>query len=60
MGEYLKYQKMIRDLRDENHHFREEMANLRKSLKSFQAEKNQVIYFHSEFHRFLVLFLVST
>ncbi|CAF4670489.1 unnamed protein product [Rotaria sp. Silwood1] len=41
INEYLKYQRTIRELKDENSHLRDEMANLRKSLKSQSSEKNQ-------------------
>ncbi|CAF0716449.1 unnamed protein product [Adineta steineri] len=41
INEYLRYQRTIRDLKDENSHLRDEMVNLRKSLKSQQLEKNQ-------------------
>ena len=42
INEYLKYQRIIRELKDENSHLRNEMANLRKSRKSQQSEINQV------------------
>ncbi len=42
INEYLKYQRIIRELKDENSHLRDEMANLRKSFKSQQSEKKQV------------------
>ena len=46
---------MIRELKDENCHLRDETANLRKSLKSKQFEMNQVeflkIYFALETKR---------
>jgi hypothetical protein len=32
---------MIRELKDENSHLRDEMANLRKTVKSQKSEKNQ-------------------
>ena len=32
---------MIRELKDENSHLRDEMANLRKTIKSQKSEKNQ-------------------
>ncbi|CAF3204395.1 unnamed protein product, partial [Rotaria sp. Silwood2] len=41
INEYLKYQRTIRELKDENSHLRDEMVNLRKSLKSQSSEKNQ-------------------
>ncbi|CAF0924059.1 unnamed protein product [Rotaria sordida] len=40
INEYLKYQRTIRELKDENSHLRDELANLRKSLKSQSSEKN--------------------
>jgi hypothetical protein len=39
INEYIKYQRTIRELKDENTHLRDEMANLRKSMKS---DKKQV------------------
>lgn len=42
INEYLKYQRTIRELKDENSHLRDELANLRISVKSQQSEKNQV------------------
>jgi len=41
IGEYLKYQKMIRDLKDENGHLRDELVTLRKNLKTQQNEIEQ-------------------
>ncbi|CAF3483968.1 unnamed protein product [Rotaria socialis] len=41
INEYLKYQRTIRELKDENSHLRDEMANLRMSFKSQKSEKNQ-------------------
>ncbi len=45
INEYLKYQRIIRELKDENSHLRDEMTNLRKSSKSQQSDKKQVIHF---------------
>jgi hypothetical protein len=38
----LKYQKTIRDLKDENSHLRDETISLRKSIKQQQIETSQV------------------
>jgi hypothetical protein len=35
---------MIRELKDENTHLRDEMANLRKSFKSKQSDKKQQVH----------------
>lgn len=43
INEYLKYQRTIRELKDENSHLRDEISNLRKSSKSQKSEKNQVL-----------------
>ena len=45
ISEYLKYQRTIRELKEENTHLREEMSSLRKTIKSQQAEKKQVHFF---------------
>lgn len=42
INEYLRYQRTIRELKDENSHLRDEMANLRKTFKSQQPDKTQV------------------
>ena len=42
INEYLKYQRTIRELKDENTHLRDEMADLRKTIKAQQTEKKQV------------------
>ena len=42
VSEYIRYQRTIRELKDENSHLRDEMTNLRKSLKSQQPDKKQV------------------
>ena len=42
INEYLRYQRTIRDLKDENSHLRDELANLRKTFKAQQAERDQV------------------
>ncbi|UJR30030.1 hypothetical protein I4U23_017575 [Adineta vaga] len=41
INEYLRYQRTIRDLKDENSHLRDEMANLRKTFKAQQLERDQ-------------------
>ncbi|CAF1219188.1 unnamed protein product, partial [Adineta ricciae] len=41
INEYLRYQRTIRDLKDENSHLRDELANLRKTFKAQQAERDQ-------------------
>jgi len=51
INEYIKYQRTIRELKDENTHLRDEMANLRKSMKSdkkqveIQISINDFLYF---------------
>lgn len=42
ISEFVKYQKAIRDLKDENQHLREELSNLRKSTKNAKIDKIQV------------------
>lgn len=44
INEYIKYQRTIRELKDENTHLRDEMANLRKSFKSKQSDKKQQVH----------------
>ena len=53
INEYLKYQRIIRELKDENYHLRDETENLRKSLKAKQSEINQV----ELLKRFILYFL---
>ncbi len=42
ISEHLKYQRIIRELKEENTHLRDEMTNLRRTIKSQQSDKKQV------------------